>query len=391
MMFAQSLQMFAQSLQMFAQSLQMFAQFLQTSRIIFAMQMQMHDIDSQIDKITGQSDYMAQLKAITGNIFDIDKDYLKVQIQKILQYEKLLLPCLINYLGESHPKCIEYSQLSSSLDIAGTIKQIIKKGSKKSKKEHKKKDRVVEIIDHSLIGKDMLNHPWFLFIKETEFKSDDLLNSFDTSSFENVKIAYQTDPGLLDIKVLYGVPIGTSAQLSALKSINKITKEIIDIYTRPMYDIKKKIINNWSKLHNVFRDEGMTDNIQNILVSFIVCKYRCEITGNSKYYMTVFKEVVEDGKLGDIEGSRFIRFIDSIDLGMLTNSPKVVNFTKVVKTAIEALDDKSRPIEDILNEIQKNFEQTDADANSEELAKVHEMDDPLGTMEVDPHEPVEVD
>ena len=342
-----------------------------------------HDIDSKINKITETDNYMEQLQQITGNIFSIDRDYFKELLKKVDVLEKLIVPSLKQYFDGDVVIIQKYIKISSEFNIVeSSISTITKKKSKKSKDKSSKNktEKIVEIINHDCIGKELLKSDWFNIIKELEQKSNDLLESFDTSSYEKVKAVYDSDKTLLTIKTFYDVPITSAQKLTSLKNINKITNQIIDLYTQPLYDVKKKIRSNWSKLGNVFKDVGETDDIINMLEQFIICKYRCEITGNNKYYMKLFQNLFTgDNSIDKMDGSKFLRIVDSIDTTQLKKGSNISKFSDAIKLAIHSIGNNEQTLEQALEQI-RNIMDTNPNEqakNDAEKDKVNNMEDPL--------------
>lgn len=334
------------------------------------------DIDQKINQITESENYMNQLQQITGNIFSIDRGYFENLLKKVDVLEKLLIPSLKQYFDPESNEIVErYEKIKSNFNIVESSIQTVVKKSKKSKKPEK----TVEIINHDCIGANLLKSEWFIAIKEIEQKSNDLLESFDTSSFEKVQEVYKSDKTLLTLKVFYGVPITSPQKLSALKNINKITNEIIDLYTQPLYDVKKKIKSNWSKLNGIFKDIGTMDDIVKILEQFIICKYRCEITGNNKYYMKLFQNLFSgENAVDELNGSKFLRIVDSIDTEQLKKGSNIAKFSDAIKLAIHSVGNNEQTLEEALEQI-KNIMETKKESpeEQEEKEKVEKMDDPL--------------
>lgn len=344
----------------------------------------MHDIDNKINKITETDNYMEQLQQITGNIFSIDRDYFKDLLKKVDVLEKLIVPSLVQYFDDEKIDIIQkYSKISSEFNIVeSSISTITKKKSDKSlkKSSKNKKEKIVEIINHECIGKELLKSEWFCLIKELEQKSNDLLDSFDTSSYEKVKEVYDSDKTLLNIKTFYEIPITSAQKLSSLKNINKVCNQIIDLYTQPLYDVKKKIQSNWSKLGNIFKEVGETDEIIKMLEQFIICKYRCEITGNNKYYMKLFQNLFTgENSIEKMDGSKFLRIVDSIDTTQLKKGSNISKFSDAIKLAVHSIGNNEQTLEQALEQIRNIMDTSkeEQEAKNEEQNKVDNMEDPL--------------
>lgn len=337
----------------------------------------LRDFDSKINKLTDSVNYMDQLQQITGNLFSIDKEYFEDMLKKVDVMEKLIVPSLTQYFEDPETEIIKrYQKISSEFNVVeSSIMLVEKKRGRKSKKPSK----TVEIINHDCIGEKLLKTDWFCILKELEQKSNDLLEAFDSSDYSKVKAVYDSDKTLLIIKTFYGVPITSSQKLSALKNINKITNQIIDLYTHPLYDVNKKIHNNWTKLGNIFKDIGETDEIIKMLEQFMICKYRCEITGNNKYYMKLFQSIFQgENAVAQIDGSKFLRIVDSVDMSQLSDNANLSKFADSIKTIIKSMSTGEKTLEESLECIKGIFGDDDIKEISEERAKIDSMDDPLG-------------
>lgn len=335
------------------------------------------DFDSKINKLTDSVNYMDQLQQITGNLFSIDKEYFEDMLKKVDVMEKLIVPSLIQYFEDPETEIIKrYQKISSEFNVVeSSIMLVEKKRGRKSKKPSK----TVEIVNHDCIGEKLLKTEWFCVLKELEQKSNDLLEAFDSSDYSKVKAVYDSDKTLLTIKTFYGVPITSSQKLSALKNINKITNQIIDLYTHPLYDVNKKIHNNWTKLGNIFKDIGETDEIIKMLEQFMICKYRCEITGNNKYYMKLFQSIFQgENAVAQIDGSKFLRIVDSVDMSQLSDNANLSKFADSIKTIIKSMSTGEKTLEESLECVKGIFGDDDIKEISEERAKIDSMDDPLG-------------
>ena len=336
----------------------------------------MHDLESRINKITETDNYMEQLQQITGNIFTIEKPYFENLLKKVDTLNKMIIPTLLQYFEGKNEIIDRYEKISNEFNVVESSIQItIKKPGKKSKKGEK----IREEINYDYVGKKLLESDWFNIIKELEKNSNDLLESFDTSDFSKVKESYDTDKMLLLSKTFYGIPIISPQKLSALKNINRITNEIIDLYTHPLYDVRKKIIANWSKLGNIFKGTESTDDIINMIEQFIICKYRCEITGSNKYYMKLFQNLFSgENSIEHLEGSKVLRIVDSIDNDQLDKNSNVFAFSGAIKTALHAITNNEKTLEEALNEIKETMEKTEeTEEQKKERTKINEMDDPL--------------
>ena len=307
------------------------------------------DLDSRINKITETENYMEQLQQITGNMFSIDKCYFTDLLKRVDVLERMIVPLLKQYFPTGHDIISKYIDIHSKYDVVqNSIVTRIKEPGKKSKKPAKE----VKMVNHKYVGKDLFNSDWFNMIRELETKSNDLLESFDCSDYAKVEAVYKTDPMLHELKVFYGQPIDSPERLNALKNLNKVTNELIDVYTKPLYNIHKKVESNWGKLGNIFRDAMTKEDIIDMLEQFIICKYRCELTGNNKYYMKLFESIASSDKLN---GSKFFRIVDSIDNSKLDKKSNVFAFSESIKNAIHSIANKDRPVEDIIAELQETM------------------------------------
>ena len=95
----------------------------------------MHDIDSQINKLTRTSNYMDQLQVITGDIFTIDKEFLEQQLKKVEVLEKMIIPTLEQYFEGKSELIEKYLEISTKFNVVeNTLQTVLKKPGKNWRK-----------------------------------------------------------------------------------------------------------------------------------------------------------------------------------------------------------------------------------------------------------------
>lgn len=127
----------------------------------------MHDIDSQISKISGQQNYMEQLSRITGNIEFIDMKMYHEKHTKIVNCDSNI-NILLRKLALTRPE-IEtlknnFEHESTQLNIKDKTFTIIQKKSTKSRKEKPPR----EVVAQGYKPADLIKTQWFKLIKHIE-------------------------------------------------------------------------------------------------------------------------------------------------------------------------------------------------------------------------------
>lgn len=329
----------------------------------------MHDIDSQIAKISGQQDYMKQLEKITGNIFFIDMAMYHEKHTIISNNDEKIRQSLTdisnsNEAINSHLK--KYVTLSSALDIKNKTFIMKVKKSKKSKKKRPPR----EVINNGYLPQELIKTEWFKCVKHLERD----INKFFTEvfplkeeegsvpSFALLEQIYKEHPELSDIKLALDCQITNESMFNNISTIKQSCKEIIDILLVPMYDVKQTIVSHSDKLDTIFKTKAFQntqiasmDDIIEILYQFIVAKYRATVTGNDKHYVKLFLDTLGNDEVSNMDGARFIEIMDAIDLDKLDKRDRVYQFAVNAKKAINHIANNDNISPEIIAEFEAMF------------------------------------
>ena len=329
----------------------------------------MHDFDSVINKVSGQTDYMAALTKIIGNLHHCDLAIYKDRVKKIHEFESKLLEVISSFEQDRLEKTelkgsfTEFAERSASLDILN--KSVIWYAKKAGKKSTKKKAPREKVAD-SFLPKNLVKSPWFLSVKQLERTAKKTLKSLDydeemnlSDNWATIETGFNTDANRRDIVTWLDYKFMNKDDLQRLVDIRQSAYGIIEQLLQPMYDYKATIVKNWHLIDNVFRaNSDMAPHlVQDVLGKFTVAKYRCEIFDTTKYYMRLFNDVLNSPEVldgnGDLDGSKFMEVIDSIDLNKFDKSANTYKFITAATPIMRKLADPNckESMEDILKEI----------------------------------------
>ena len=364
----------------------------------------MHDIDAQISKISGQSDYMEHLQKITGNIMNIDMEMYHEKHQKMVNCDSNIKKVLLKLVKEDEkilPLQVRFEQLSNQLNIAEKTFYTYIKKSTKSKKEHKPK----EVISPGYKPSELIKTDWFHEIKHMEKNVQKFLTEmfpipptpegqqppkidYEKKTWEELETEFATHPELMDIKTIYDVRVANKSIFELFKLMKRFSKIIINILMLPMYDVKKTIESHWLQIEKIFKNKtfqdatNMTkpDDIVLILTQFIIAKYRATITGNNKHYVRLFFDAVGNDSFANMDGARFLEIMDSIDLDKLDKSDSVYKFAMTAKTTMQKIAHNEAITPDLLKQFDEIFNnnktnQNDSENNQKEQEQVNQMTD----------------
>lgn len=332
----------------------------------------MHDIDSQIAKISGQQDYMKQLEKITGNIFFIDMTMYHEKHRIISDNDEKIRQALtdINASNEAvHQHLEKYVALSSALDVKNKTFVMKVKKSKKSKKKRPPR----EVVNNGYLPQELIKTEWFKCIKHLERDINKFFtevfplkqNENDTNnthSYTLLEQIYKEHPELTDIKLALDCQITNENIFNNIFIIRQSCKEIIDILLLPMYDVKRTIVSHSDKLDTIFKTKAFQntqiasmDDIIEILYQFIVAKYRATVTGNDKHYVKLFLDTLGNEQVSNMDGARFIEIMDAIDLDKLDKRDRVYQFAINAKKAINHIANNDNISPEIIAEFEAMF------------------------------------
>ena len=358
----------------------------------------MHDIDAQISKISGQSNYMEHLQKITGNIMNVDMKLYHEKHVKMVNCDNNIKKVLSKILKEDQhiqPLHDTYAKLSDTLDLANKTFYMYVKKSSKSKKTHPPR----EMISPGYKPSELVKTEWFHEIKHMEKAVQKFLVEvfpaptqpvdsegkptgpapkidYEKKTWEELDIEFKAHPEMIDIKTIYDVKVVNKPLFELFKLLKRFTKIIINILMLPMYDVKATIESHWDQIEKIFKSKAFQDtNIASgndiilILTQFIIAKYRATITGNNKHYVRLFFDAVGNDSFADMDGARFLEIMDAIDLDKLDKTDNVYKFANSAKTAMRKIANNEAITPDILKEFDEIFNSTSTEKKAED-AKV---------------------
>lgn len=351
------------------------------------------DIDAHLAKLSGEQNYMNSLKQITGDIWDINMDFWKPKSEQICKCNNNIMK-LLTYLSNVHAKkdAIKYKEIIETKDAFE--KEYNKMDMENKALEKDKKDRYHVGFDYR--GDKIVKTEWFSQIRKlekavTEYLGDILDKNYmkDITDFKKmvsttvlaVNAVLAKHPEFKEIKKILGCEV-TESNIESFVQIKEFCTIIINNYMYPMYDIKKKIMNNYDKLDKIFKTKGAqqklgiqiaTEEVVSILERFIVAKYRKEITGNSEHYTKLFMSIVGDDSISEMSGPRLLELMDSINLDLIQSNKNAYKFANGAKSMIKKLvSGDSISAEESIKEIRNLFEEGE---KTPEASKVVEIDD----------------
>lgn len=350
----------------------------------------MHDIDAQISKISGQSNYMEHLQKITGNIMNIDMAMYHEKHQKMVNCDSNIKKVLLKLVKEDEkilPLQTRFEQLSNELNLDGKTFYMHTKKSTKTKKEHKPK----EMISPGYKPSELIKTDWFHEIKHMEKNVQKFLIEmfpipptpegqqppkidYEKKTWEELEAEFTAHPELMDIKTIYDVRVANKSIFELFKLMKRFSKIIINILMLPMYDVKKTIESHWQQIEKIFKNKtfqeatnmAKPDDIVLILTQFIIAKYRATITGNNKHYVRLFFDAVGNDSFANMDGARFLEIMESIDLDKLDKSDSVYKFAMTAKTAMQKIAHNEAITPDLLKQFDEMFNNSKSDQNESE-------------------------
>lgn len=341
----------------------------------------MHDVDSVISSVSGKQNYMESLEKITGNIMFIELELFKNRMSRISELETVLKDALnimkISFKSDEFNTIYNtYMTQSDLINIKNNCTEMkTRKLSKKAKKQGKKPKPPIEIVSENYKPQNIIKTEWWKSIKHLEKNANKLIEELgidkNTPSYTNLKKIYSDHPEYRELKYYYGIFIENEKQFESLVNIYKFSNSIIEIMLTPMYDIKKTINSNWSKIERIFKSNAFAnteyakaENIINMLEQFIIAKYRSNITGSQKHYMKLFMEIVGDEAIASSDGARFMEIMDSIDTDKLNKKDNVYKFATAAKTAMKKIaemknDNNPQTTDELIRDLTKLFDNTE--------------------------------
>lgn len=318
-------------------------------------------IDKTIAKVSGSSNYMGDLAQITGNMNTIDKIFYLKQVEQIKSsYENAILKVLKEIEANEIIKKLEQAYVEIDLD-----KIYVEKEHKKSKT--KKSNTKKTTFKIRLTPKDIYKSNWFKLLREIESSATEVYNQFSLEGKELGEkqleiIAKNRDS--VDVFKFYGKKITDENVCKAVIVCKKFVNKILEIILTPMYDCKGYIEKHWVDQINqavgaeVQKQTGKNtitqSEIQQYLYTFILAKYRFNITESSEQFTSVLLKSISEYEVADLDAGRFLDVIENFKLDQIEGSEQLKQMAELAKDEMRKILSKENisPSE-ILKDVEK--------------------------------------
>ena len=332
----------------------------------------MDNADNLIKNITGSSDYMKELAKVTGNIDSIDMDYFILKNTANINHDAVIRSCMKKLDNE---ETRNYFELSIANDFHNAI----------TRKKNKRRSKIVDI---RFKPKTFIKSAFFKIIKKIEKTCNRLFEAYNIDkskpSMAEINEVLKTNPELMEVKNFFGYKLTTDEDVKTLVTLQESAHGIIHNYMLSMYDVKATMDKNWGILTPMFKANGdlPIGEIKDMLYLFMVAKYRCENTDNTKHYMKLFMDVINKSNNGDnadnlpeenviakMDPARFLELLDNIDFEAIAGKKSVFEFATKSKDIISRIANRKEgeKMEDILNDIKDVLSETNKEEPEEKL------------------------
>ena len=282
----------------------------------------MHDIDTCVAKITGHSNYMEDLKMVTGNIFSIQPEIYHRAIDKVCKCNDNIVTCLYKIYNE---------KTSDKFD------EILSKITNEYE-NYKIKDKVFTTNKkgREVIGatpKQLINSTWFDLIKNLE---RDINTYFDEKqTYDNFQAIMDKNKECRSLYKIYDMSIESREMFNNLSFIRGFANEIVNILLKPMYDVDYVIEKNWHKVSKAFNGTDMTQHdVRSMLTKYIYAKYKVSMTNTKTPYIDLIIDIVGRDGIAETKSARFLEIIDAVNLDVMDKKTNAYEFATAVKTLV---------------------------------------------------------
>jgi len=319
----------------------------------------MSKLDRTIIKFSGAKNYMDQLAQVTGHMNSIDEKFYTTQIAIVKTTYSSIIKELEKYTEQSglikdFITVINKKYKDLNLDVL--YKDIFKE--KKNKTVHKVR----------ITPKDIYASDWFKLIVELEKNAADVIGQFE---IENNKMSDKhkeiiaKEPLVVEAHTFYGLKVDNDAITGSIFATAKFMNKVIEILLTPMYDVKAYMDKHWiDQIDNVLgvelkkkfgdsKDIPIThEDIQNYVYTFILTKYRLELTGNTGEFAKTLMKTLDSSVIGSANPARFINLIDGLKLDEIKNNKGVKKVVELARNELIKLNENKdiKPAE-LLNDI----------------------------------------
>ena len=310
-------------------------------------------IDRVITRVSGSSNYMGDMAKITGNIKTVDKEY---YIQRLNMIDKTFNVILKEIEQHKSKQIKEFTKLISEsynkLNILNPYSKTVNK--KSGKVKHKLQ----------LSPKEIYESEWFKNLKKLEAMSAALCQQFEIEGItvtEKQQKIFNENPDTLNAFKFFELKVDNPKVYQTIYISHKYIDKILEIILSPAYDAKKFIVNHWLPQidevigSSIESEQEMTrSDIQNFVYTFVLAKYRLDLTSNSEEFTKVLLQSMSENNIADMEAGRFLSIIDNIHLDKLDKKENIYKFAEATKNEIQKIvsGEKINPAE-ILKDIEE--------------------------------------
>lgn len=311
-------------------------------------------IDKTIARVSGSSDYMGDLAQITGHMTTINKEFYIKQISEVMTtYEKGIRLVL---------KEIEANDIVSKLDKAYEELNLSKLYEEKVHKKSKKVSMKLR-----LTPKDIYQSNWFKLLRQVESLATEVYNQFSLEGKdlkEKQLEIINKNRDSVETFTFYGKQITQPNVPKAIVICKKFINKILEIILTPMYDCMDYIKKHWVDQINqavgaqvqkkTGKNEITQDEIQNYLYTFVLAKYRLDITGSTEHFTNVLLKSINEYEVASIDAARFLDVIENFKLDDIKGSEQLKQMAELAKDEMRKIIGKEdiSPSE-ILKDIEK--------------------------------------
>ena len=342
----------------------------------------MHDIDAHIKRISGQQNYMEQIAKITGNIEFVDKDIWKYRHKQVCIADNNIRKLMKNIAENENSKTDFHSVINELEDLQNKLQL----------KEKAFKSYTKGILNDGYKPIDLAKSAWFACIRKIEKNINDYIadvignftkedssirsniiskeaeNIEKSATINSIAISaiYAKNPELKDLKYIMGIKV-SDINSKQFMMIHQFAKFIINTFLNPMYDVKSKIQKNEKQLyailkHDVAKNLSKTnvmhiETVKKALESFVIAKFRTEITGSAEHFMKLFFNVIGDEDMSNMDGARFMEMMDSLNIESLSSERQAYHFATKAKDMIRKVSTGEKlNADEIVTEFKSLFE-----------------------------------
>ena len=332
---------------------------------------------------------MEQLAYVTGHMNSIDETFYTNQIAIVKTTYKSIVKEISKYQNDSGLLKDFITLLEAEykkLNLDELYQDVIKKGKKgkADKKQHKVR----------ITPKDIYNSEWFKMIVELEKTAADLEGQFEIEGnkmCENHKKIIEKEPIIIETHTFYGVKVDNDDITRTIFVTSKFINKVIEICLTPMYDVKTHMDKNWLpqiddvlgvELKKKIGEEKLKDmpitqeDIKNYVYTFLLTKYRLELTGNTGEFAKTLMKSLDSSVIGSANPARFINLMDNLKLDQLDDNKGVKKVVELAKNELIKLsENKDIKPADLLNDINEILSYGDKEEEEVEEKKEQEAED----------------